>query len=186
MTITTGPHKGEVRTFAQQILRPEDYDLSVDDGLNSGQGGIRTASVIAHSFVELQVLKRKDWRRLIDTNSGFLCIMESVANTRIKASRNARRKKHVQHISRGSDAWNLEKDIHNFAQSQRGNRSKRHQPLKSLVRRWDSSSNHMGPEEGSHDQFKSPPVFPNFGRKIRPTTSRHNKEVAWKGEGATT
>merc|ERR1719198_732764 len=80
--------------------------MSKEGANEAGNGGMRTSTVLTCSFVELQVLKRKDWRNVINTNPGFLEVLENVAKTRLKYSENMGKlkKMHYNHksIHRGS------------------------------------------------------------------------------------
>ena len=137
VTVVTGPHKGENKSVTSNFLRPEDYDLEAEESTNSGQSGVRTTSVTTQSFVELQVLKQKDWRLLIqnDTNPDFLQVLEFVADTRKKASKNAQRKKHTKHGLQGSEQWAVEDDLAALAFSKMETKSTRSAlSLASLVR----------------------------------------------------
>ena len=68
VVILTGDHKDEIKSYKPEHLRPEGHDVSAKDG------AMRTATVMSNSFVELQVLKRKDWSRLIHKVTSFTAL----------------------------------------------------------------------------------------------------------------
>ena len=145
--------------MTSNFLRPEDYDLEAEESTNSGQSGVRTTSVTTQSFVELQVLKQKDWRLLIqnDTNPDFLQVLEFVADTRKKASKNAQRKKHTKHGLQGSEQWAVEDDLAALAFSKMETKSTRSAlSLASLVRNSNFIKSPLSPVTSSTSSLFTP------------------------------